>query len=159
LPTPIANEWQVSDTLPHGFAHAWLVIEDVGLRDFAVDAKFWVDATSAKLVQTNHRCGVRTATRQQFEVVRIHTGEQTIRCFHKVCIIRSPFGTDLIRRDFARQCVDNRPTPTILEDAEEQIMYVSWNKARLITVIGVNTDFARLHPAKITETRIFDALQ
>jgi hypothetical protein len=38
-------------------------------------------------------------------------------------------------------------------------MYVNWNKARLITIIGVNTDFVHLHPANITETRIFDALQ
>ena len=37
-------------------------------------------------------------------------------------------------------------------------MYVNWNKARLITVIGVNTDFVHLRPASITKTRIFDAL-
>ena len=38
-------------------------------------------------------------------------------------------------------------------------MYVNWNKARFITVIGVNADFVHLHPAKITKTRIFDARQ
>ena len=38
-------------------------------------------------------------------------------------------------------------------------MYVNWNTARLIKVFGVSTVFAHLHPAKITETRIFDALQ